>query len=60
MSHLPASDGQERKITIGALMQFRQSLTFMKRRYPFLPGESAVCVKCSTASAPHCAERIRR
>ena len=32
---------QERKITLGAVMQFRQALTFMKRKYPFLPGESS-------------------
>lgn len=34
-----AEESLERKITIGAVMQFRQALTSMKRKYPFLPGE---------------------
>jgi hypothetical protein len=42
---------QERKITLGAIMQFRQALSFMKRKYPFLPGEEiwrsfGMCLYC--------------
>ncbi|CAB9496794.1 Mechanosensitive ion channel protein [Seminavis robusta] len=32
-----AEESEERKITLGAIMQFRQALSFMKRKYPFLP-----------------------
>lgn len=28
---------EEKKITIGAVLQFRQALTYMKKKYPFLP-----------------------
>ena len=33
-------ESEERKITLGAIMQFRQALSFMKRKYPFLPGKT--------------------
>jgi len=29
---------QDKKVTIGAVLQFRQALTSMKKKYPFLPG----------------------
>jgi hypothetical protein len=32
-----ANEREERKISIGAVLQFRQALTFMRTRYPFLP-----------------------
>ena len=35
-------ESEERKITLGAIMQFRQALSFMKRKYPFLPGEEGI------------------
>lgn len=31
-----AEEEQQKNITIGAVMQFRQALTFMKKKYPFL------------------------
>lgn len=53
-----AEQKEEKKITLGAVLQFRQALTFMQKRHPFLPAFGPA----DTVSGNRCilAERPRR
>lgn len=49
-----AEEKEDKKITLGAVLQFRQALTFMKARYPFMPVSHAMRYHLSIATSRYC------